>query len=58
YSRQRLHQRKLHRRLPEAERLHRHSRRAAGDLRRFLADDLGAAERQHRHDDQTGGKIQ
>ena len=29
---------------------------AAGDLRRFLADDLGAAVRQHCHDDQAGGE--
>lgn len=58
YSRERLHQLKLHWWLPQTERLHCHTRRAAGDLRRFLAYDLGAAECKYCHDDQTGGKIQ
>lgn len=57
YPRQRLHQLKLHRRLQKTERLYRHSGAAAGDLRWFLAYDLGATEREHRHDDKTRRKI-
>lgn len=54
---QRLHQRQLHRRLPQAERLHRHAGAAARDAERLLEDGVGAAIQHHRHDDATGGEV-
>ena len=55
--RQRLHQRQLHRRLPEAERLHRHAGPPGRDAQRLLEDGVGAARRLRGHDDPAGGEV-
>lgn len=53
-----LRQRQLLRRVAAAERVHRHPGTPAGDVRRLLADGVGAEVQHHRHDDQAGGEDQ
>ena len=55
---ERLHQRQLHRRLQEAERLHRHAGPPGRDAQRLLEDGVGAARQHHCHDDPAGGEVQ
>ena len=55
-ARQRLHQRKLLRRLPQAERLHRDAGTTPGDDGWLLADGMGAEDVDCGHDDQAGGE--
>lgn len=54
---QRLHQRQLHRRLPQAERLYRHPGPTARNHGRLLADGVGAAHSHRGHDDAAGGEV-
>lgn len=51
-----LHQRQLRRRLQTKERFHLDTGPATKDVRRLLADDLGAAVRRGRHDDALPGE--